>query len=153
MDGHCLWPAMKSVPNEFLELYYPLRIEQYNTMTDSGGPGFFRGGNAQRIFYRFLEQGQISLHDDRWLSKPWGVLGGEPGARSSKTLVHYAEDAENPRREALSSKQDHINVSAGDVLEWITWGGGGYGDALKREAELVALDVKRGLVSVEGAKR
>lgn len=144
---------MKSVPNEFLELYYPLRIEQYNTVTDSGGAGLFRGGNAQRIFYRFLEQGVISLHDDRWLSKPWGVLGGEPGARSSKTLVHYAEDAGNPRREALSSKQDRIEVSAGDVLEWITWGGGGYGDPLKREADLVALEVKRGLVSVEGAKR
>lgn len=153
MDGHCLWPAMKSVPNEFLELYYPLRIEQYNTVADSGGPGLFRGGNAQRIFYRFLEQGEISLHDDRWLSKPWGVLGGEPGARSSKTLVHYAEDARNPRREALSSKQDRVNVSVGDVLEWITWGGGGYGDSLKREPDLVALEVKRGLVSVEGAKR
>jgi N-methylhydantoinase B/oxoprolinase/acetone carboxylase alpha subunit len=109
---------MKSVPNEFLELYYPLRIEQYNTVTDSGGPGLYRGGNAQRIFYRFLEEGEISLHDDRWLSKPWGVIGGEPGARSSKILVHA-----DGRREVLPSKKDHIRVSNGDLLEWLTWGG------------------------------
>lgn len=153
MDGHCLWPAMKSVPNEFLELYYPLRIEQYNTVTDSGGPGLYRGGNAQRIYYRFLEEGEISVHDDRWLSKPWGVLGGEPGARSRKTLVHYSEGAENPRREALQSKRDHIKVRKGDLLEWETWGGGGYGDPLTRDPAVVALEVHRGLVSFAGAKR
>jgi len=104
-DGHCLWPAMKAIPNEFLELYYPLRIEVFNTVADSGGPGLYRGGNAQRIFWRFLEEGEISIHDDRWLSKPWGVLGGEPGARSTKVLVRYSEDADDPPREALGSKQ------------------------------------------------
>ncbi|KAJ1542982.1 hypothetical protein HK405_009608, partial [Cladochytrium tenue] len=31
MDGHSLWPGMRSVSNEFLELYYPLRIETYDT--------------------------------------------------------------------------------------------------------------------------
>lgn len=148
MDGHCLWPAMKSVPNEFLELYYPLRIEEYNCVTDSGGAGLFRGGNAQRIFYKFLEEGEISIHDDRWLSKPWGVLGGEPGKRSSKILVH-----EDGTREVLPSKKDHIKVSTGDCLEWLTWGGGGYGDPLSRPAETVALEVHRGLVSHDGARR
>ncbi|KAJ7127119.1 Hydantoinase/oxoprolinase-domain-containing protein [Mycena epipterygia] len=151
MDGHCLWPAMKSVPNEFLELYYPLRIEEYNTVTDSGGPGLYRGGNAQRIFYRFLEEGEISIHDDRWLSKPWGVLGGEPGGRSSKILVHNGDGS--GRREILQSKQDHIKVQKDDLLEWLTWGGGGYGDPLKRDAKFVALEVHRGLISFEGAKR
>ncbi|KAJ7650399.1 5-oxoprolinase [Roridomyces roridus] len=151
MDGHCVWPAMKSVPNEFLELYYPLRIEEYNTVTDSGGPGLWRGGNAQRIFYRFLDEGEVSIHDDRWLSKPWGVLGGAPGGRSSKILVHDGDGS--GRREVLQSKQDHIKVQKGDKLEWLTWGGGGYGDALKRDAKFVALEVHRGLVSFEGAKR
>ena len=152
-DGHCLWPAMKAIPNEFLELYYPLRIEVFNTVADSGGPGLYRGGNAQRIYWRFLEEGEISLHDDRWLSKPWGVLGGEPGARSTKTLVRYSEDADIPPREAYGSKQDHIKVGNGDVLEWVTWGGGGWGTALKRDPEGVALEVRRKLVTVEGAKR
>ncbi len=43
-DGHCLWPAMKAIPNEFLELYYPLRIDAYHLEIDSGGPGLYRGG-------------------------------------------------------------------------------------------------------------
>lgn len=152
-DGHCLWPAMKGIPNEFLELYYPLRIEIVDTVADSGGPGFYRGGNAQRIYWRFLEPGEISIHDDRWLSKPWGVLGGEPGARSTKVLVRYSQDVENPPREALGSKQDHIKVHPGDVLEWVTWGGGGWGDALERDPETVALEVRRRLVTVDGARR
>ncbi|KAL6719727.1 hypothetical protein ACLMJK_001648 [Lecanora helva] len=152
-DGHCLWPAMKAIPNEFLEMYYPLSIEVFDTVADSGGPGRYRGGNAQRIFWRFLEEGQMSIHDDRWLSKPWGVLGGEPGARSTKVLVRYSESENDPPREVLGSKQDHIKVCSGDVLEWITWGGGGWGDPLEREPETVALEVARKLVSFEGAKR
>lgn len=39
-----------------------------------------------------------------------------------------------------------------DLLEWQTWGGGGLGDPLTRPAETVALEVKRKLVTVEGAK-
>ena len=152
-DGHCLWPAMKAIPNEFLELYYPLRIEVFDTVADSGGPGLFRGGNAQRIFWRFLEEGTISIHDDRWLSKPWGVLGGEPGARSTKVLVRYSENKDDPPREVLGSKQDHIKVRHGDVLEWITWGGGGWGDALERDPKVVALEVARRLVTIKGARR
>ncbi len=152
-DGHCLWPAMKAIPNEFLEFYYPLRIEVFDTVADSGGPGFYRGGNAQRIFWRFLEAGDISIHDDRWLSKPWGVLGGEPGARSTKVLVRYSEDAKNPPRVAYGSKQDRIKVGKGDVLEWITWGGGGWGNSLEREPSVVALEVARRLVTRVGARR
>lgn len=144
---------MKAIPNEFLELYYPLRIEVFNTVADSGGPGLYRGGNAQRIFWRFLEEGVISIHDDRWLSKPWGVLSGEPGARSTKVLVRYSKDPKNPPTEALGSKQDRIKVSNGDVLEWVTWGGGGWGDPLKRDPEVVALEVRRRLVTAEGAQR
>ena len=151
MDGHSLWPAFKSIPNELLELQYPLRIEEYKLVTDSGGPGLYRGGNGQRICYRFLDKGEISTHDDRWLSYPCGVVGGMPGARSSKVLVHNHDGS--GRREVLGSKADHIVVNEGDVLEWVTWGGGGYGDPLKRAPSLVALEVRRGLVSFEGAKR
>ncbi|KAJ6631083.1 Hydantoinase/oxoprolinase-domain-containing protein [Mycena sp. CBHHK59/15] len=71
LDGHSLFPSMKTVPNEFLELYFPLRIEHYATIPDSGGAGLHRGGNGVRIDYCFLRAGEISLHDDRWLTRPW----------------------------------------------------------------------------------
>ncbi|KAJ7237290.1 Hydantoinase/oxoprolinase-domain-containing protein [Mycena haematopus] len=145
LDGHSMFPSMKTVPNEFLELYFPLRIEHYSTIPDSGGAGLHRGGNGVRIDYCFLRAGELSLHDDRWLTKPWGVNGGEPGARSSKTLVRASDGA----RISLPSKADFIVVREGDVLEC----GGGYGAPYARPAEIVAREVREGLVSRYGALR
>jgi N-methylhydantoinase B len=147
-DGHSLWPSFTNVPNEFLESYFPLRIETYETIADSGGPGKFRGGNGLRIGYRFLEAGEISIHDDRWLTYPWGVNGGLPGQRSKKTLVR-----KNGSEELLPAKVDRIKVEAGDLLLSDTWGGGGCGDPLERDPSLVQFDVDAGLVTLDGARR
>jgi N-methylhydantoinase B len=147
-DGHSLWPNFTNVPNEFLEAYFPLRIERYETITDSGGAGLHRGGNGVRISYRFLEPGAISIHDDRWFTFPWGVNGGEPGDRSHRLLVRA-----DGSQQVLGAKIDDIAVEPGDLLHLDTWGGGGWGDPLARDAALVATDVARGLVSPQGARR
>lgn len=147
-DGHSLWPSFTNVPNEFLECNFPLRIENYVTLPDTGGAGKNRGGNALRISYGFLEDGEISIHDDRWLTYPWGVNGGEPGKRSRKIMVR-ADGSE----ELMDSKRDRIKVKSGDMLHFDTWGGGGWGKPYEREADKVQMDVQRGLVSVEGAQR
>ncbi len=146
MDGHSMWPNFTNVPNEYLESYFPLRIEVHQTVIDSGGAGLNRGGNGIQIDYRFLEPGEVSIHDDRWLTYPWGINGGKPGSRSRKVL-----DRADGSSQILPSKCDHVIVAEGDVLHYITWGGGGWGDPLERPAEKVQLDVKRGLVSVEKA--
>ena len=147
-DGHSLWPAFTNVPNEYLESYFPLRIVEYSSIPDSGGPGMHRGGNGVSLGYHFLEPGDISVHDDRWLTYPWGVNGGLPGGRSNKLLKH-ADGTET----WIESKCDRVKVAAGDTLYFNTWGGGGWGDPLNRPAEKVATDVERGLVSIEGALR
>jgi N-methylhydantoinase B len=147
-DGHSLWPSFTNVPNEFLEAYFPLRIERYETVADSGGPGSFRGGNGIEIVYRFLEAGEISIHDDRWFTYPWGVNGGLPGGRSRKLMIRT-----DGSKQVLPSKCDHVKVNSGDRLHYVTWGGGGWGDPLSRDPALVAQEVSRGLVSREGAKR
>ncbi|MEE4173561.1 MAG: hydantoinase B/oxoprolinase family protein [Xanthomonadales bacterium] len=147
-DGHSLWPGFTNVPNEFIEAYFPLRIEQYETIPDSGGAGLHRGGNGLSVAYRFLCDGTVSVHDERWLTYPWGVRGGEPGMRSTKRLVRTDGSSE-----WLPSKAEGIKVQAGDLLYFNTWGGGGWGDPYDRDAELVAADVARGLVSVDGAER
>lgn len=147
-DGHSLWPSFTNVPNEFLECNFPLRIENYVTLPDTGGAGKHRGGNALRISYGFLEDGEISIHDDRWLTYPWGVNGGEPGKRSTKIMVR-ADGSE----ELMDSKRDRIKVKAGDVLHFDTWGGGGWGHPFERDADRVQKDVERGLVTKDGAKR
>ena len=147
-DGHSLWPKFMNVPNEFIESYFPVRIECYETIPDSGGPGLHRGGNAMNVGYRFLAPGVLSLHDDRWLTYPWGVRGGLPGGRSTKII-----ERTDGRRELLPSKCDRVRVEVGDKLLFKTWGGGGWGNPLERPAHKVAADVDRGLVTREGAKR
>jgi N-methylhydantoinase B len=147
-DGHSLWPGFTNVPNEFIEAYFPLRIIKYEPIADSGGAGLHRGGNGLSVAYEFLVDGEIAIHDERWLTYPWGVRGGEPGMRSTKRLVR-ADGSE----EWLPAKCDGVSVEKGDVLYFNTWGGGGWGDPLERDPAHVAADVSRGLVSVEGAKR
>lgn len=147
-DGHSLWPSFMNVPNEFIESHYPLRIETFETIPDSGGAGYHRGGNGLRVGYRFLENGEVSIHDDRWFTYPWGVNGGLPGGRSTKHLVR-----QDGSEQWLPSKMDHIEVNPGDVLYFNTWGGGGWGDPLERQSDKVAQDVARGLVTRQGALR
>ncbi|MGB1880934.1 MAG: hydantoinase B/oxoprolinase family protein [Gammaproteobacteria bacterium] len=147
-DGHSLWPSFTNVPNEFLESYFPLRIETYETIPDSGGAGLHRGGNGVRVGYRFLEPGEISVHDDRWLTYPWGVNGGQPGQRSRKVLQR-ADGSE----ERVPSKCDRVKVAENDLLLFETWGGGGWGDPLARDPALVLRDIHRGLVTQGGARR
>lgn len=147
-DGHSLWPSFTNVPNEFIEAYFPLRIETYEPIVDSGGAGLHRGGNGLCVAYRFLCDGTIAIHDERWLTYPWGVNGGEPGQRSSKLLVRV-----DGSEQWLGAKCEGIEVREGDLLYFNTWGGGGWGDPFARDPELVRQDVDRGLVSKEGAKR
>lgn len=145
-DGHSLWPGFTNVPNEFIESYFPMRIETYETIPDSGGAGLHRGGNGLSVAYRFLCDGQIAIHDDRWLVYPWGVNGGEPGIRSTKRIVRV-----DGSEEWLPSKCENVKVKAGDLLHFNTWGGGGWGDPYEREPQLVLDDVNRKLATVEGA--
>ena len=147
-DGHSLWPGFTNVPNEFIEAYFPLRIMKYEPIPDSGGAGLHRGGNGLTVAYEFLVDGQIGIHDDRWLTYPWGVQGGDPGMRSSKLLVRASGD-----EEWLPAKCDEVDVKEGDVLYFNTWGGGGWGDPTARDPAVVKIDVDRGLVSREGARR
>jgi len=146
-DGHSLWPDFTNVPNEFLERYFPMVIESYESEPDSGGAGYYRGGNGINMVYRFTQDGQISIHDDRWFIPPWGVNGGLPAKRSWKKLVRA-----DGKIEMLGAKQDNIEIKAGDVLHYVTWGGGGWGDPLTRDPQLVSKEMRQGLITRKGAK-
>lgn len=145
-DGHSLWPGFTNVPNEFLERYFPLMIERYETEPDSGGAGLHRGGNGIHMTYRFLSAGTISIHDDRWFVPPWGVNGGQPGKRARKIL----ERADGTSA-IVGNKVEDVYVEQGDQLHFITWGGGGWGDPLERDPVLVGKEISQGLVTAEGA--
>jgi N-methylhydantoinase B len=146
-DGHSLWPGFTNVPNEFLERYFPLLIERYETEPDSGGAGLHRGGNGIHMTYRFLASGTISIHDDRWFVPPWGVNGGEPGKRARKIL-----EKTDGTSQIIGNKVEEVQVEEGDQLHFITWGGGGWGDPLERNPALVGKEIVQGLVTAEAAK-
>ena len=147
MDGHSWWPLFENIPSEYLESYYPMRIEGYRSIPDTGGAGLHRGGNGVEKVYRLLEAGDVSIHDDRHLTQPWGILGGRPGACSEKWLVR-----EDGSRERLPSKVDNVRVEPGDRILFRTAGGGGWGDSLERDPAVVRRDVVRGLLSAEAAR-
>lgn len=147
LDGHSWWPAFVNIPTEYLETYYPLLVEYYQTGTDSGGAGKHRGGNCNEKMYTCLADGLVSIHDDRAKIQPWGINGGEPGTSSYKILMKK-DGTETP----LDSKIDGVKVEKGDRILFVTAGSGGWGDPLDRDPEKVRLDVARGLVSPEKAR-
>ncbi|ADU95961.1 hydantoinase B/oxoprolinase family protein [Geobacillus sp. Y412MC52] len=148
LDGHSWWPAFVNIPTEYLETYYPLRVEYYRTGIDSGGAGKYRGGNCNEKLYTCLAKGTVSIHDDRAKLQPWGINGGEPGSNSYKVLIR-----KDGTRIPLQSKVDNILVEPGDQILFVTAGSGGWGDPLERDPEKVRLDVVRGLVSLEKAEK
>jgi N-methylhydantoinase B len=148
LDGHSWWPMFRTTPAEYTEGYYPVRIEHYIPVRDSGGAGLHRGGTGIEKLYLFTGAGSFTVHDDRALISPWGLGGGLAGGRSAKTLIRADGSVVE-----LPSKVDAHPVEAGDQLIFRTAGSGGWGDPLKRPAELVVRDVRRDLVSPESAER
>jgi N-methylhydantoinase B len=148
LDGHAWWPLFSATPIEYIENYYPIRVESYRPVRDSGGAGLHRGGCGIEKIYVLLEPGEISIHDDREIIPPWGVNGGLHGGTSSKWIVRAGSDA--PER--LPSKIDNVAVQAGDRIIYRTAGSGGWGDPLERPFEAIAADVRHDLVSREKAE-
>jgi N-methylhydantoinase B len=148
LDGHSWWPMFRTTPSEYTESYYPVRIDHYVPVLDSGGAGLHRGGTGIEKLYVFTGAGEFTVHDDRALISPWGIGGGRAGGRSHKLLIK----ADGTEIE-LPSKVDAHPVEAGDRLIFRTAGAGGWGDPLERPAEKVLRDVNRGLVSGESAER
>ncbi|MDL5363353.1 hydantoinase B/oxoprolinase family protein [Halalkalicoccus sp. NIPERK01] len=147
LDGHSWWPLFRTVPAEYQEAYYPLSIDEYSTRTDTGGPGEFRGGHGITKVYTFEEPGAITFQDDRAHTYPWGVDGGSHAQTSEKKLIRT-----DGTEEELPSKVENVAVAAGDKLVFSTAGGGGLGDPLERDPDVVAREVARGLVSESAAR-
>ncbi|MEF8789074.1 MAG: hydantoinase B/oxoprolinase family protein [Haloarculaceae archaeon] len=147
LDGHSWWPLFRTVPAEYQEAYYPLTIDEYSTRTDTGGAGRHRGGHGITKVYTFEEDGAITFQDDRAHTYPWGVDGGTHARTSEKRLVRT-----DGTEEELPSKVENVPVEAGDKLVFSTAGGGGLGDPLERPPELVAREVRRGLISGAAAE-
>jgi N-methylhydantoinase B len=122
-------------PVEVIEREYPLRIEEYGFLPDTGGPGKFRGGLALVRRYRFLEQsGTFQIRADRSRFAAYGLAGGSPGARSRNIL--------NPGpNERILPPKTTLQVQYGDELRHELAGAGGWGNPLERDPQAVLDDI------------
>ncbi|MEO0411372.1 MAG: hydantoinase B/oxoprolinase family protein [Pseudomonadota bacterium] len=148
LDGHAWWPLFSATPIEYIENYYPVVVDSYRPIRDSGGAGLHRGGAGIEKIYTLLEAGEVSIHDDRETVPPWGINGGLYGGTSSKWLLKAGGD--EPTR--IPSKIDNLKVEPGDKIIFRTAGSGGWGDPLERPAALVAKDVGYDLMSAQKAE-
>src|ERR671928_766767 len=139
-------PDSKNLPVEFTETRFPLRVETLALAPDSGGAGQRRGGLGYRKEIRALRDCTFLSVADRSILSCWGLKGGRAGAPFRVTV-----DPGGHGERALEGLVDDERLAAGTLVRIDTTGGGGWGDPLEREPELVALDVTQGKVSASSA--
>jgi N-methylhydantoinase B len=124
LDGHRVHMGnTMNLPVEAVESAFPVTIERYELVEDSGGAGQHVGGRGVRRVIRAREDGvQFSLLFERALHPAQGVAGAGPG-RAARFYLDRAQGG----REELSSKTLAGRLAAGDVLYMETAGGGGWG--------------------------
>jgi N-methylhydantoinase B len=136
----------KTTPIEVMEQYYPVLFEEYSLHEGSGGAGEHRGGFGVNYTIRLRRgEARASMVMDHGRSGPRGVLGGEDGGLNT-VRVETAKGSYVPPH--LSKDQD-IEIAAGDRLHVSTPGGGGYGDPARRDPAEIARDIERGYYTPE----
>jgi len=137
-----------NLPVEAMEMEFPLRIERYELVTDSGGPGKFRGGMGILRDMRLLaDDAGVSLRSSRQKFPAPGMAGGKPGGLG--TFIRNPGTASETRLPMTTSGTPFAN---GDVRRVMSPGGGGYGDPRERDPAAVARDLVEGKISVEAAR-
>ena len=128
---------------EMFEQQTPHRLVRHEYLCDSAGPGQWRGGlGVETIFEIGADGTQLVIFGDGDVEPAFGIQGGKDGSLNSIRL-RYPDG-----REHLPLSLDLItDVAKGTVYHQEAGGGGGYGDSKLRPAELVAADVRNGVVS------
>ena len=142
LDGvHVHMTNTSNLPVEALELEYPLTLLRYELVDGSGGAGRQRGGMGLRRVYRAEAACRLRVDGSRLRSAPWGLAGGLPGGGGSFIF--------SPG----TTPFDHGSgaLEAGQIVEIITPGAGGYGPPSERPADAVARDIAEGRITAADA--
>ena len=135
---------VSNIPVEMLESSLPVRVDHYGYVPDTGGAGLHRGGLSLQREYTFLHECDLSVRSDRATIWPYGIGAGKPGTPSENRLGTDGQ-------EKLMPSKFSQRVTAGTRLIHRTAGAGGWGDPLDRDIQLVATDVRNGILSTERA--
>jgi N-methylhydantoinase B len=136
-----------NLPVECLEMEYPLLVDEYALVEESGGAGRRRGGMGIRRVIEVLGHEASFLGSlDRARIAPWGLAGGKPGGRGAVVLNPGGAD-----ERALPSKVWGFRLAPGDRVSMVTPGSGGWGPPAERPVAEVMADVEDGVISAERA--
>ncbi len=131
-----------NLPIEGLEPEYPLQVERYELVCDSGGPGRWRGGMSLRRQIKVLDHDcRVNVRGTRKTTAPWGLFGGHEGGR------YVVENS--PGSVPLHMSVGHL--SDGQSVSIVTPGAGGYGPPQERDPELTARDLREDRISPRAA--
>lgn len=142
--------AIAAQDPEMFEIVNPHFLHRFEYMPDSAGPGRWRGGLGVETVFELTDSGvQASVFGDAVQPDmaAFGVLGGGSGAINSLELRFPDGSVVRPRAKDLISE-----MPRGTIYHQIAGGGGGYGDPLQRPAEIVAEEVRDGILSLERAR-
>ena len=137
-------------PIESLEVEAPVLYLTRDFNTDSAGPGKHRGGFGILIKWQTLAEGtstRFNFTAQKHAVKPKGFFGGLAG-RSGKWVINEGRPNETVLQYSIG---DTYPLKNGDTMTLYAVGGGGYGDPMERDPELVAKDVLHGLISLSNA--
>jgi N-methylhydantoinase A/oxoprolinase/acetone carboxylase beta subunit/N-methylhydantoinase B/oxoprolinase/acetone carboxylase alpha subunit len=128
--------SMANIPVELAESDWPIMIERYGLVADSGGAGRYRGGLAvERSWRALVPDTAVHFRSDRQVHRPYGLAGGGEGGPSSTVILRVDGTVERmpPMFVAL--------LQPGDVLHHRMAGGGGHGDPAERDSQAVQRDL------------
>jgi N-methylhydantoinase B len=138
-----------NLPVEAIESEYPLFVESYGFVPDTGGAGRHRGGLALRRVIRPLgHEAVFSGTGERFRNPPWGLFGGENGACGRFVRIE-ADGAET----VLPGKAADVHFGPDQCIAIETPGAGGHGPPAERPAAAVEDDVASGKFSPAFAAR
>ncbi len=150
MDGaHVHITNSLNMPIEAVELEYPLQVEEYALIQDSGGAGRQRGGMGIAREVRVLARDTVfSVRADSYFTRAAGAAGGLPGSHA-RIVLNGGDNQES----VLEPRQSNLHLEVGTRVRLETPGGAGYGPVEGRDLHALAADLADGKVSIEAANR
>src|SRR2546425_5652510 len=134
-------------PNEQAEAKFPLVVESYALVPDSGGAGRHRGGLGGAPVIRGRTGMTMNTQIERAHCRPWGLDGGLDATGNAVALrLGGTWKTDFPNAKMLVAQ-----LKAGDAFRIRSGGGGGYGSPLDRPVADVKEDVRQGYVTVKAA--
>ena len=138
----------KTIPQELEERWFPILYTRYEAVPDWCGHGKFRGGFPLVREIDVLADSTMTIHGDREVYTPFGIGGGTNGG-GGKLIINPGTD----REQDVGMYATGIELKKGDHIYFGQSGGGGVGNPLERDPQLVLKDVMDGWLSVEAAKK